>query len=318
MHRIILIRRIILIGCISLLILPCPAEEARGRPDAAYQIPQAIFVGDPGRLVLPLSSALAGAGNTVLEGRDELPKTQDLIVSRIELENRRGNHRLIVDFTAFAPGVLVLPPITIAGLTFTDLEVAVASILEAGGNALVLSGPAPPLTVPGTMGMIYGTALGIAVFIAALVLLIFRGGPAFRQWRERFSRRRVIRSMGRVLRYLRNILDKEGPGSASGVLDRLSGEFKTFLVFFTGTNCRAMTGEEFLFLPSLTLEPSGPFLRDFFRRCEALRFSGVEIKSGDVTALLNQVEDFIGKMASGEPAVFEKPMVSGKPEEKAV
>jgi hypothetical protein len=294
-------RRAILLICISILSLPCPAEEARGKPDAAYQIPQAIFVGDSGRLVLPLGSAMAGIENTVLMIQDELPNTHDLIISRIEIENRGGNPRLIVDFKAFTPGVVALPPIEIAGFTFTDLEVTVASILEAGGNALVLSGPAPPLTVPGTMGMIYGIILGIAVFIAALVLLIVKGGPAFRRWRERFSRRHVIRSMGKVLRYLRNILDKEGLKGAPGVLDRLSDEFKTFLIFFTGMNCRAMTGEEFLSLSSLTAEPSGPFLRDFFRRCEALRFSGVEIRPGDVTALLNQVRDFIGKMASEKP-----------------
>jgi hypothetical protein len=267
----------------------------------AYMIPQTIFVGDPGRLALPLENGFPGAENTVLDDTERLPSVPGIVISRVALENR-GEPRLLVDFTAFRPGVIDLPPIEIASYTFSGLRVTVASILEAEGNALVLSGPAPPLTVPGTMGMIYGTVLGAALLAAGLVLLALKGGPAFRRWRERFRRRSLIRSMGRVLRYLRNILDKEGAGKAPEALDKLSTEFKTFLGFFTGMNCRAMAGEEFLFLPSLTPEPSGPFLRDFFRRCDALRFSGAEVECRDVTEMIDLAGDFIGRVEKHKEA----------------
>jgi hypothetical protein len=42
--------------------------------------------------------------------------------------------------------------------------------------------------------------------------------------------------MDRILRYLGNMLEKGGPGKASGTLDRLSSEFKAFLSFFTRMN----------------------------------------------------------------------------------
>jgi hypothetical protein len=308
----------ILLSCLIFASLPGIAQDTGIRRGEAYLIPQTVFVGDLGRLALPLGAALPGAGNvvgtTVLDDPGGLPSAPGLIISRVELENRGETRRLIVDFRAFTPGVIELPPIEIASLTFTGLTVTVASILEAEGNALVLSEPAPPLVIPGTMGMIYGTALGIVVFIAGFVLLALRGGPVFRRWRERFRRRYVIRSMGKVLRYLRAALDKGGQGKAPEVLDKLSTEFKTFLGLFTGTNCRAMAGEEFLFLVSLTPDPSGPFLRDFFRRCDVLRFSGVEIAGGDVAELLDQVRDFIGKMEkhkknadAGDPADPVKP-----------
>jgi hypothetical protein len=61
-----------------------------------------------------------------------------------------------------------------------------------------------------------------------------------------------------------------------------------------------MTGEEFMLLPSITADFSGLFLRDFFRHCDTLRFSGVDVRSEDVTALLDQVRDFVGKVASGD------------------
>jgi hypothetical protein len=289
-------RSVIPLWCLILLAIPAAAQDAGVRPGEAYLIPQTVFVGDPGRLVLPLKAALPGAGSVVLDNPKELPASPVLIISRVELENRGENHRLIVDFRAFMPGVIDLPPIEIASFTFTGLTVNVASILEAEGNNLVLSGPAPPLAVPGALGMIYATVLGIAVLIAGFVLLVIKGAPAFRRWRERFRRRRMLLSMGRVLRYLRNTLDKGGSGKAPEVLDRLSTEFKTFLGLFTGMNCRAMIGEEFLCLPSLTSDPSGPFLRDFFRCCDALRFSGAAIADKDVTALLDQAWDFIGKI----------------------
>ncbi|MDR2069959.1 MAG: hypothetical protein LBP81_00875 [Treponema sp.] len=295
-------RSLFLLFFLSFLIFPGTARDADIRTDEAYLIPQMVFVGDPGRLALPLGTALPELKGAVLDDPGRLPSAPGLIITRVELESRGETRRLIVDFRAFTPGVIELPPIEIASVTFTGLKVNVASILEAEGGALVLSGMAPPLAVPGTMGIIYGTALGIVLCITVFFLLIFKGGRVFRLWREKFRRRRILWSMGRSLRYLRAVLDKGGQVKAPEVLDKLSAEFKTFLGLFTGMNCRAMTGEEFLFLPSLTPEPSGPFLRDFFRRCDALRFSGVEIESGSAAELLDQAKDFIGKMEKyGEP-----------------
>ena len=287
---------LVLLLCLSLLAIPGTARDVSVKPDDAYLIPQKVFVGDPGRLALPLGAAFSGVKGVVLDDPGKLPFAPGVIITRVELENRGDIGQLIIDFRAYTPGVIELPPIEIASLTFRGLKVNVASILEAEESALVLSGPAPPLVVPGTMGMIYGTALGTVVFIAGFALLVLRGGPAFRRWREMFRRRYLLWSMGKVLRYLRAALDKNGGEQASEALDKLSREFKTFLGLFTGMNCRAMAGEEFLFLPSLVPDPSGPFLRDFFRRCDALRFSGVEIECGCVTELLDQVRDFIGKM----------------------
>jgi hypothetical protein len=288
------VRFVILLLFLSFLALPGTARDADVRLDEAYLIPQMVFVGDPGRLALPLGNALPDVRDVVLDDPSELPAMPDGIITRVELETRGETRRLIVDFRAFTPGEIELPPIEIDSLTFRGLKVTVASILEAEGNTLILSEPALPLTVPGTMGIIYGTALGILAFIVGLVFLAFRGGPAFRRWREILRRRHTLWSMSRMVRYLRDGLDKDGP--ASEALDKLTAEFKTFLSLFTGMNCQAMTGEEFLFLPPLTSEPSGPFLRDFFRRCDALRFSGVEIERRCVMELLEQVKDFIRKM----------------------
>ncbi|MDR3131028.1 MAG: hypothetical protein LBU18_05720 [Treponema sp.] len=308
-----------LLFCLIALAVYCDAQDDY----SAYLIPQTVFVGDQARLAIPLDAAFAGAvGRAILDNPEELPSTPGLIVSKIELENRGGSWQLLIDFTAFIPGVIELPPIKIASLTFTGLTVTVTSILETEGNVSALSEPAPPLTVPGTLGMIYGVILGIAASIAGFALLFLKGGPMFRNWREEFRRRRLIWSMGRVLRRLRNFISQGDSGEASKVLDRLSTDFRGFLGSFTGMNCLAMTGEEFLFLPSLTAEPSGPFLRDFFRRCDILRFSGTAVESQDASEMLDKAADFIGRIEkqkgtadAGEPGLFQG---ITKREEKAV
>jgi hypothetical protein len=302
------VKPLFLLAYLIVLTVSGTAQNAGPGLEDAYLIPQRVFVGDPGRLALPLGAALPGAGSVILDDPGELPRTSGLIITRVELENRGEARRLIVDFKAFTPGVIELPPIEIASLTFTGLTVQVASILEAEGSAFVLSEPASSLVIPGTMGIIYGTALGMIAVAAGCVLLLLRGGPAFRRWREALRRRYVLWSMRKVLRHLRAALDKGGQERAAGTLDRLSREFRTFLGLFTGMNCHAMTGEEFLSLPSLTSDSSGLFIRDFFRRCDALRFSGVKIERECAAAFLDQMRDFIGKMEK-----YKKPTDHGEP-----
>jgi hypothetical protein len=165
-----------------LLILPgfpvLPQESASG-DKAPYLIPQTIFVGDKGRLVVPLEPGTVAVG---FEGADaNLPRTPDLLISRAELVRRGAAVLLLVDFQAFAPGRIELPPIEIAlkengaSHTFTGLEVTVSSILEMEQRGMVLSGPAEPLAAPGTAAMIYGTILGIILLLLALTLGAFRG-----------------------------------------------------------------------------------------------------------------------------------------------
>lgn len=274
-------------------------------PDTPYLIPQTLFVGDPGRLVVPLGPASRDFQPFIVEKAllKALNEQKDLVIQRIELENRGGQARLLIDFVAYAPGFLTLPDLPIPdlqsrGLSTAGLQVWIASLLTQ--ESLVLSEPLPPLVIPGTILLIYGSTAGI--------LGILLGGIGFRVWgrdnlqdmRERFRRRRLIRAMKRLLRNLRKALQDERPGE---ILCRLSGEFRHYLSLFTGMPCQAMDAGELKTLPPLLLpEPerpeavtrilSGIFLCGIFRRCDALRFSGTPINQQELLKILEELQGF--------------------------
>jgi hypothetical protein len=275
---------------ILLVWLLCPGLPVFSQELAPYLIPQTIFVGDKGRLVVPLEPGTVGSAFVGTEGvsvKDtNLPRSKDLVISRVELERRGTIARLLVDFQAYTPGRIELPAIEIASHTFTGLEVTISSILQVEQRGMVLSGPAEPLAAPGTAALIYGTILGIILLLLALTLGGFQGRTRLMDFAERFRRLRVIRTMGRSIRRLRGV----EAGREGEILEALSREFRTGLGVLTGTNCRAMVPGEFLTLPALgddyALSP--PALSEFFRRCDTLRFSGAGIAPDAVFKILDE------------------------------
>jgi hypothetical protein len=282
------------------------AARRNGLP---YLIPQTVFVGDRAQLVAPLGSAFAGMEPFVLENSARLPQTQDLRIHRLELEHRGDLPRLLVDFTAYAPGVLEIPPFPELGIS--GLTVNIASILDAGGDGLVLSNPASPLPAPGTMFVIYGTVTGIIILLLAGIGGGVWGRRHLGDILERRRRRRLISLMGKVERRLRlNLLRGEsGSTDYAETLACLSGEFRTFLGYFSGLNCRAMTAGEFfsfsilgdaaagtaVFAETAASAPvlTGEYLGGLFRRIDRLRFSGEGIGQANVLDILNGVKNFL-------------------------
>ena len=76
------------------------------------------------------------------------------------------------------------------------------------------------------------------------------------------------------------------------ILDTLSFEFRGFLGFLTGENCRSMTAEELGRLAPQRHFPPG-FLGDFFGRCDSIRFSGYSIEENETLAMLGNVRGFL-------------------------
>jgi hypothetical protein len=262
-----------------------------------YTIPQTIFVGDQGRLALPLGSAFAGVEAAVIQG-PLLPRSKDLTINRVELEKRGAAAMLLVDFQGYVPGTITLPPIKIASHTFAGLEVTISSILSVEQQGMILSGPAEPLAAPGTAALIYGAILGIILLLLALTLGSVWGKTRLWDFAERLKRQRVIRAMGRTLKRLR----AASPGGDIEILETLSRDFRVLLGMLTGINCRAMVPSEFLALDGLG---SGASLRpeavaDLFRRCDALRFSGEGIEREAVFALLDEFKTLAGLLDAAE------------------
>ena len=283
-----------------LLIFPPDAPAQSSRTDQPYLVPQTIFVGDPGRLVVPLGRTLAGINPFVVEAPEKLPDTPELRIRRLELERRGGSSRLLIDFIPYSPGLLYLPALEILApgedteaLVVTGLEVQVASILSP--TQMTLSEPASPIAVPGTSFLIYGTMLILLLFLCFGIGVSFWGRRNFREILERYHRRRLLRAMTKFLRCLRQECSFEREGNEGYYLTLLSGEFREFLSLFTGINCRSLTPGEFLELPlSQTALALGPvYLCWLFRNWDTLRFSGKGMEMADIFEALGEIERMI-------------------------
>ena len=295
-----------------LLIAAVPAAIAQDGT-GAHTIPHAVFVGDRATLIVPLAG-FPGQGDVEVPP-GQLPYSPDIDIHRVALERRPGGSRLAVEFAAFAPGVLELPPIEVAGETFAGLTVTIGSVL-APSEIPILSPPAPPLTVPGTALLVYGTIAAIVASLLLVSLISFRGHVWVRGWLAAWRRGRMLGAMMGAERRLRKALAKGA--DPREVLDSLSGEFRGFLAGLTGENCRTMTAVEIGRLAGRLRQESeavdGEFPGRFFGRCDGARFSGRAIGDGETLALIDDLRGFLlamkaasrsappGNAADGVPA----------------
>jgi len=263
----------------------------------AQLIPRRIHVGDRAALVLPLPASDQNKPDIVIsEISPGFPSHADIDFHRIILENRIGGSRLIIEFTAFVPGILELPDIEIEDDFFSGLTVTVHSIID-NRSSLTLSGPESSLTMPGTAFFLYGT-MTFLIFIILLTIWFFIKGQVFlHTWIKRWKRWRNIV----LFKYTEKNLYKALLRGADKriILDKLSEEFRIFLSFLTEINCRAMTAHEFKKIQSEYLTAKNiksSFLYNFFKNCDELRFSGADVSSQEILRLLADLSSFLDIM----------------------
>ena len=285
-----------------------------------YLLPHTIFVGDSGRFVVPLGPTFAGIDTFVFDTFEMLPESADLVFRRIELERRGDRTRLIIDFIPFVAGTLNFPSleplfaIEIANFPdveffrISNLDVQIASVLRP--YDMTLSLPAPPLAIPGTSFLIYGSIVLLLLLIALGITGSMWGRRHFRDLWERLRRWYLLRVMAKFLRHLRLESEAAKNRDPAFYLTRISSEFRDFLSHFTGFNCRSMTAEEFLELPlgftaagdETDISPwlSPHFLCRLFKTWDTLRFSGKEIENTDLSKAFEEAETFISVLTKAE------------------
>ncbi|GHV69696.1 hypothetical protein AGMMS49928_13090 [Spirochaetia bacterium] len=284
----------ILFMLIVFLFLPGGIFSQDNRRALPYLIPQTVFVGDRGRLVAPLGPSFMDALPFVTEPPESFSGSKDLLIRRIELERRDGLTRLLIDFTAYVPGRIILPPLEISpGRQITGLEISIASILNPG--SMILAEPAAVLAAPGTSLLIYGS-LGLIILVLFLAIGGGLGGRKYlvRFW-EKLRRLYLLRVMESTLKRLRAAAAKEqttdrrsevvDPRPAEKILARFSFEMRKFISLFYKIDCHAWTAKEFL--------PVTPELSALLRRSDTLRFSGVNIGQNELIAILDDAHLFL-------------------------
>jgi len=253
----------------------------------AYMVPSKVYVGDRASLVLPMPGVAADA--VINSGIISSP---DIIIHHAAIERRPGGNFLTVEFSAYTPGILELPPLEIAGEIYSGIKIEISSILSSDESAMVLSGPALPLAIPGTSLLIYGTMSAAILLVLSAIWTLFWGHRRMKSWLAAWKRKRLVISMIRTEKRLRKALTKGAVRRE--ILDTLSTEFRVFLSCFTGENCRAMTAAEIGCLSDM----NGEFLGGFFSHCDALRFSGGEINGAQTLEMLGDLRRFLAEMAA--------------------
>jgi len=293
-------RKILCFSCF-LFLIPYSLFAQQNSP---FLVPRQIYVGDPATLVVPLPPALQNNPDMILTKKDYLsnesifPSHESLEIYKITLEKRTAGSRLLIEFTAFAPGVIEFPLIEIGGEAFSGLSVKVNSLLENNPERL-LAGSASVLAMPGTALMLYGSLTALIVVILLGLWFIFKGRVVLNQLREKWKRYRLYAGMYKTEKRLSRALAKGADKRI--ILDKLSFEFREFLTILTGKNCLSMTAQDFMreFVSEFSNTPDSfkldesAFLGKFFGRCDKLRFSGGDIEAKDIEKLLEDLKEFI-------------------------
>ena len=258
----------------------------------AYLIPRQIYVGDPASFILPLPAAQTGENiiltkNDLLSDGSGFPYDENIDFHRVILERRLTESRLIIEFTAFAAGVLEFPAIEIGGEVYSGISVTVNSLINERSDRY-LSGTAATLAMPGTAFLLYGSMAAVAAVILLSIWFVFKGRTVLGGLYVKWKRYRLFSGIHNTEKRLQKALAKGTEKRL--ILDELSGETRDFLSVLTGENCRAMTAREFESFPYLLNENSAAVnFSNFFKVCDDLRFSGADISSQDVLLLLSDM-----------------------------
>jgi len=279
-------------------------QKAAAQNFGAYLIPRQIYVGDPATLVLPLPPSPQNKSDIVMD-REDFPSHENIDFNKIILERRTAGNRLIIEFTAFVPGTIVLPEIKINEDIFTGLSVTVNSIID-GKTDRRLSGAAPALAIPGTAFMLYGSIALIIILLSASVWFVLKGRVVLKELREKWARFRLFSSIRITVKKLQRGLSKGI--EKRFILDKLSDETRNFLSILTEQNCRSMTAREFKALPvNVTQSAAKPRTEagapdknetvirfsDFFYKCDTYRFSGMGAEEKDILQLLDDLLEYV-------------------------
>jgi hypothetical protein len=289
---------ILFAACVFAIYGAFPALAAEG----VYQTPPVLYVGDMGTLVYPLDT-LSVMPEDGFVFRDELPKTDDVVIHKITFD-RRGR-RMIIEFQAFRTGAVQLPAIPFGGSELRGLQVNIASILDAKNVHTMLYPEAGLLTAPGTLWVMTALAAIVLLALAFIVLLYAKGGTFFE---NTFGVLRARLLLGRINFRLRRLEKRLRLGQITEreALSALSGELREFLSRFWRIPCYSLSAEEFLWLEIPPCRPSGASngertggeeplaaLCGFFKRCDGIRFGGAELTPQAVNVVRAEAESII-------------------------
>ncbi|GHU26503.1 hypothetical protein FACS1894172_00900 [Spirochaetia bacterium] len=244
-----------------------------------FLIPQNVFVGDRAKLMIPSENVQKW------EQTMDLPRSPELHIHRISGE--KGY--IVIDFTAFSPEIVEIPPIPLPnGTILTGLTVSISSILN--DDSMLLSGPSAPLLIPGTQTFFLILTVFILILCIVAVSNTTQGKHFFYKIGKQLQQRWFLHKLKRITAELYNTgyTDQKS-------LDRLSTELRNFLTLWTGIDCRVLSAEEFISVET-DQELFGTMVSGIFNHCDEIRFGGLPVEPEKLHTMINSVQDLVDKI----------------------
>ncbi len=137
----------------------------------AILVPAEVFVGDRAKYQYRFTSDTVDLQDHFILDPESFSDFDDASIESAAVTVNGRDVLVVIDFIPWKPGALTLPAVSTGTMQIILPPVRIASILDRTGIQ-EMRGARPPLLLPGTAGMLYGTAaVSIAVLVIGIMLV---------------------------------------------------------------------------------------------------------------------------------------------------
>ncbi|MCX7654924.1 MAG: hypothetical protein N2Z76_00150 [Treponemataceae bacterium] len=276
--------------------------QNQGQGYTVQLVPSVVSVGDRARVYLTVPNPTTIPPERV-DLKGPLPKSPDLVLFRVELVPGNKFSTILIDFAAYRPGNVLLPPLIIGPFTLKNVSIPIASVLSEEKGDLVLAPYKHPLWAPGTVLFLSLVGGGALLTVGLLIGIPTRGPVILLQYREARKRKKALLSLQRLVRALatREFLDVED-------CSLLVQTLRIYLRDRAEWDCFALTTREIKHHDKVSsIEGLGDPLVALFSLSDKIRFGDPQKKGvspNEILPLVNMVMEKIENWRSNSKKVL--------------
>lgn len=265
--------------------------QNQGEGYTVQLVPSVVYVGDRARVYLKVPNPAAVPLERV-ELKGPLPKSTELVLFGVELVPGNKFSTILIDFAAYRPGNVLLPPLTIGPFTLKNVSIPIASVLSEEKGSPVLAPYKRPLWAPGTVLFLSLAGGGALLAVGLLIGIPTRGPAMLARYREFRRRRKALVSLQRLIGSLATKKVLEGEDCAL-----LAQTIRGYLRDRAEWDCFALTTDEMGHHEKvLAIDGLGEPLVALFSLFDKVRFGDPQKKRVSAEEVLSLVKEVMEKI----------------------
>jgi hypothetical protein len=277
-----------------LSVVPEELQKESDSKECPFLVPAKVFVGDRAQLFVPVTPIIGDTRRTLtIDTAERLPQSDQLRLYKLTLEYQGNKSYIIIDFSAYTPGLVEFPPLSLGPYNLESQQVYIASVLNEQPETMSLSPLEPALLVPGTLILVYTGVFIIILLVVVTLLFVFRGKNIVSRWKENYQKKTSTKRLQRTLKRLESLLDRP-----VDFYTMLSTELRRFLSTQTGIDFFPLTGQD-LTMMTLPLNFSREeinFLSHLLRTGDTVRFGNEPAEAQQLKETIQAVKEFIASL----------------------